>query len=76
MVNMTPMPTSAELAEQRHELATAMLTMTEQLTPIFDTADGIRADMENRGWSPTACETVALTWLQGTIGMIATAGQR
>ncbi|GAB2331774.1 hypothetical protein AB0N20_27415 [Streptomyces griseoincarnatus] len=63
-------PTPDELAQQRHELANAMLTMTEQITPIFDTADGMRADLEKRGWSPTAAEQVALAWLMGAVRMV------
>jgi hypothetical protein len=67
---MTDLPSPDDLARQRHELANAMLTMTEQLTPIFDTADGMRADLEKRGWSPTAAEKVALSWLLGAVGMV------
>ncbi|WP_372352659.1 hypothetical protein [Streptomyces sp. KL116D] len=60
-------PTPEELAQQRHELSNALLTMAEQTAPIFDSADGMRADLEQRGWSPTAAEQVALAWLLGAI---------
>ena len=60
-----------ELDRMRHEMATSLLTMQLQLAPIFDAADGIRADMAKRGWSPTAAEAAALTWLQGMLGLVA-----
>jgi hypothetical protein len=59
-----------EADHRRHVLATVMLQMTEQMTPIFDTADGMRADLESRGWSPTAAEQAAAAWLAGTLGAI------
>ncbi|WP_327066801.1 hypothetical protein [Kitasatospora sp. NBC_01302] len=71
-----PMPPAEELDRMRHELANSLLAMQQQLAPVFDAADGIRADMEQRGWSPTAAESVALTWLQGTIALITTGGGR
>lgn len=61
------MPSAEELARARHELSSLLLAAAEQMTPIFDAADGMRADMEKRGWSPTAAETVALTWLQSMV---------
>jgi hypothetical protein len=54
----------------RHELGTAMLAITEQMSPILDAADGMRADLERRGWSPTAAETVALQWLVGAVAQV------
>ncbi|MEZ7005014.1 hypothetical protein [Streptomyces sp. AD55] len=57
-------PTTPEqLAEQRHQAANALLTMNEQMTPIFDAADGLRKDMLDRGWSAEAAEQIGLTWL-------------
>lgn len=54
----------------RHELANAMLQMTETIAPILDTADGMRADLEQRGWSPTAAEQAAAAWLTGALGAV------
>ncbi|MEV6547953.1 hypothetical protein AB0M57_04495 [Streptomyces sp. NPDC051597] len=65
---MPDQPTPEELAKVRHELSTGLLVMQEQMAPVYDAADGIRADLEKRGWSPTAAEQAALTWLCGTIG--------
>lgn len=56
-------PDVEELARMREELSNQLLAATEQMAPLFDAADGMKADMEKRGWSPTAAEQVALTWL-------------
>lgn len=55
-------------ARNRALMGTALLEAREQFGPIFDSADGIRAEMEGRGWSPAAAEKVALTWLMGMLG--------
>jgi hypothetical protein len=62
-VNGPQQPSKEELERMRHELSNVLLIMAEQTAPIFDAADGMRADLEKRGWSPTAAEQVALTWL-------------
>lgn len=64
------MVTQDEAAEQRTQVANAMLLMGEQLTPVLDFADGMRADMERRGWSPTAAEQASLAWLLGMMSQI------
>jgi len=46
--------------QQRHDLLNGLLEMAENLTPFLDVAEGHRAEMERRGWSPTASETAAL----------------
>ena len=61
------LPSRAALAQQRHEMATSLLAMREQMGPIYDTADGMRADLEARGWSPAAGEQAALVWLCSAI---------
>jgi len=59
-----------EAAKQRAELANSMLLMGEQLAPVLDFADGMRADMERRGWSPTAAEQASLAWLMSMLDAI------
>lgn len=44
----------------RHELTNGLLEATEQMGPLLDAAEGHRAEMERRGWSPTAAEAAAL----------------
>ncbi len=45
------------------DLANGLLEMLDTLSPILDAAEGLKADLERRGWSPTAAEAVALEWL-------------
>lgn len=66
-MNGPQQPSKAELERMRHELSSMLLLMSEQMAPIFDAADGMRADLEKRGWSPTAAEQVALAWLTGAM---------
>lgn len=58
-----------ENAKLRAELSNMMLMAKEQITPMLDAADGMRKEMEGRGWSPTAAETVALQWLCSMMAM-------
>lgn len=61
------MSTSDRLAQERTQLATELLTLQEQMAPLYDAADGMRAELQTRGWSPTAAEQAALTWLCAAI---------
>jgi len=56
-------PTPDDLARERHVMSSQLLTLHEQITPIYDAADGIRADLTQRGYSPTAAEQVVTVWL-------------
>ncbi|MEV4037705.1 MULTISPECIES: hypothetical protein [Streptomyces] len=40
-----------------------MLDMVGALEPIYDAADGMKRDLEARGWSPTQAEQSAGAWL-------------
>jgi hypothetical protein len=56
------------MAQDRATLANGFLMMREQLlAPAFDAADGMRADLLARGYSPGAAEVLTVTWLQRTI---------
>lgn len=61
------MNTPDQLAKERTKLATDLLTLQEQMAPVYDAADGMRAELQARGWSPTAAEQAALTWLCAAI---------
>jgi hypothetical protein len=50
-----------------------MLDMTGILEPIYDAADGMKRDLEARGWSPAMAEQCAGTWLATTLAGIGTA---
>lgn len=62
--------TAADAAKARTELATALMDIAEQMSPILDAADGMRHELEGRGWSPTAAEQVALQWLLGAMTQV------
>lgn len=38
----------------------AMMQLTEMLAPMGEAVDGYRADLERRGYSPTAAESMAM----------------
>lgn len=40
-----------------------------ELQPLYEVAEGQRAELERRGWSPTTAEQVALELLLGMIRM-------
>lgn len=62
--------TANESAKQRADIAASLLDITDALGPVFDTADGVRADLERRGWSPTAAESAASVWLDGALAHV------
>lgn len=53
--------------DRSSELTDALMRTVDIMTPIIETADGLRTDLERRGWSPTAAEQAALAWLLGAI---------
>jgi hypothetical protein len=57
-------PDLDEAEEARSSFASVLLMMREGLTPAFDAADGMRADLIARGWSAQCAEILAMTWLQ------------
>ena len=57
-------------AKNKAELASMLMDYTDMLTPIFDAAEGMRADLERRGFSPTAAESVANEWLMSAMRFI------
>ncbi|WP_405620282.1 hypothetical protein [Streptomyces sp. NBC_00076] len=68
---VTP-PTPAELKAQ---ITTAMLDMAGVLEPVYDAADGMKRDLEERGWSPTVAEQCAGMWLASTLSTMAGGGR-
>lgn len=62
-------PTPPTPAEAKTQIATAMLDLAGLLEPIYDAADGMRRELESRGWSPTMAEQAAGTWLCAALKM-------
>lgn len=73
---MTARPTRAELDRLRNDLTTSLLVMQEQMAPLYDAADGMRAELTKRGWSPTSAEQVATAWLAAAVTSSVTGGQQ
>lgn len=64
MFGSTEPPTPADMKSQ---VTMAMLDMAGVLEPIYDAADGMRRELESRGWSPTQSEQSAGAWLTTTL---------
>ncbi|MEU1372008.1 hypothetical protein ABZ454_38865 [Streptomyces sp. NPDC005803] len=65
-----PEPSPPDLTEAEAgvlSITNSMLGLRECLTPAFDAADGMRADLIARGWSSQAAEVLSVTWLQRMI---------
>jgi hypothetical protein len=62
-----PTPDLDEAAEVRTQMLNAFLAIQEGMAPAFDAADGMRADLVARGWTPTMAEMLVATWLQRTL---------
>lgn len=54
----------------RAALTTSLLDMAGILQPIYDAADGMKAELISRGWSPTQAEQSAGAWLTSTLASI------
>lgn len=58
--------------EQREHLMRGLMEVREiVVTPLFDAADGMKADLLARGWSPAVVDYLAGSWLAA---MLAKAG--
>lgn len=73
MFGTTPTPPTPE--ELKAQITMAMLDMSGCLEPIYDTADGMKRELESRGWSPTMAEQGAGAWLIGALSTIGRGGQ-
>ncbi|MFF3312494.1 hypothetical protein [Streptomyces sp. NPDC002952] len=74
MFGQTP-PAPPSPMELKAQITTAMLDMAGILEPVYDAADGMRRDLESRGWSPTMAEQCAGVWLAATLQGIGSGGR-
>ncbi|MFE7399585.1 hypothetical protein [Streptomyces sp. NPDC057557] len=63
--------TDPSIAEMREAVALSLMENAELLAPLFDAADGMKADLLARGWSPAIVDYLAGAWLSA---MLAKAG--
>ena len=54
---------TTEEPSRAHELAKALADGIDQMAPIFDAAEGMKADLERRGWSDHVAEDIVHQWL-------------
>lgn len=59
-----------EFEAMRKELALNLIQMKENMEPLYEAAEGTRADLVKRGWSPPMAERIAGEWLIRFIGMM------
>lgn len=59
--------------EQRESLSMLLMSQMEQLQPLFDVADGMRADLRARGWSTDIVEYLAGAWLAALLSKVGAA---
>lgn len=55
-----PVPTSDQSAQIASGLGQMMTVIAEAMQPVYDAADGIRNQLLERGYSPTAAEQAAM----------------
>ncbi|WP_159031098.1 hypothetical protein [Streptomyces acidiscabies] len=60
---MSPETPDDSLARLGHELAETLHQIGMLCSPLFDAADGVKAELERRGWSPGASEDLASEYL-------------
>jgi hypothetical protein len=70
MFGRAPTPT---VDEQRAALATVLMDGLSLLAPLFDAADGMRADLLARGWTPQIAEYLAGQWLAAMLATVSEA---
>ncbi|MET9848893.1 ribbon-helix-helix domain-containing protein [Streptomyces ossamyceticus] len=58
-------PKESVASKDVHDLMEAR----ERFGLLLDAVDGVKADMETRGWPPEMAQGVALTWFLGVTGM-------
>jgi hypothetical protein len=57
-------PDVDEEAAAAVEIHNGLMQLRDGLAPVFDAADGMRADLRARGWSEENAQVLALTWTQ------------
>jgi hypothetical protein len=51
------------------DIGNGLLELSELMAPMLDAADGLRREMERRGWSAAAAEDAALAWYKHMLNM-------
>ncbi|MFI9598948.1 hypothetical protein ACIHCX_03535 [Streptomyces sp. NPDC052043] len=56
-----------QMAAMLQQVAAACMQTKELITPILESAEGIKADMVGRGWSEANAEKVATSYVQAML---------
>lgn len=60
--------------EQREALSQALMEVRASIVqPLFDAADGMRADLARRGWSEAVVDHIVGAWLAAMLGKVGAA---
>ncbi|MFF1684485.1 MULTISPECIES: hypothetical protein [unclassified Streptomyces] len=60
--------------EQREAFAHGLMDLNEAvIRPLFDAADGMRADLRRRGWSEEVVQYLAGQWLSAMLAKVGAA---
>ncbi|MFJ9213024.1 hypothetical protein [Streptomyces sp. NPDC102264] len=67
-------PTQPTIEEQREAFTSGLMQIRENVvTPLFDAADGMKADLLARGWSPEVVDYLAGAWLAAMLAKVGAA---
>ncbi|MFF2852702.1 hypothetical protein ACFVT5_41375 [Streptomyces sp. NPDC058001] len=61
------MPRDEALDAMRQVVAQACMQTRDLITPILESAEGVKADMVTRGWSAANAEAVAAAYVQAML---------
>lgn len=59
MPDEPPEPAPEDEPSGPHQMRLALIAILPELAPLYEFAEGQRAELERRGWSPTAAESAA-----------------
>lgn len=53
--------------DARQQIGQACMQARDLLGPVLESAEGVKADMISRGWTPPNAEAVAVAYVQGML---------
>lgn len=56
-----------QFEQSRREVGEACMQARDLLGPVLESAEGVKADMISRGWTPHNAEAVAVAYVQGML---------
>ena len=52
------------------EISKALMKVSEDMTQVIEVSEGLRRQLEERGWSPTMAEAAAYEFMSGLMRVI------